>query len=172
MTKVTGKPQGSWEVGEQQTLDTQEEKMKSSCQQMSKEVSRWAEPMQGPLAHWYRPIRHLPLSLPGPYPFSAHTPSPEAILPIHLHPFPQTNRHSVLPFFCFLQVARVTMRLNKPSGPELIFSCGWKLFDYSFAFHVRGRSVEIIYFFLVQFWKVILFWVFVHFFQVVHFTVI
>jgi len=40
MTKVTGKPQGSREVVEQQTLDTQEEKMKSSCQQMSKEVSR------------------------------------------------------------------------------------------------------------------------------------
>lgn len=49
------------------------------------------------------------------------------------------------------------MRVNKPSGPELIFSCGWKLFDCSFAFYVRDGSVEIIYFFLVQFWKVILF---------------
>ena len=28
------------------------------------------------------------------------------------------------------------MRVNKPSGSELIFSCGWKIFDYSFAFHV------------------------------------
>ena len=54
-------------------------------------MSRWAEPTQTPLAHWPHPIRPPPLSLPGTYPFSAHTPSPEAVVPGHLHPLPQTK---------------------------------------------------------------------------------
>ena len=29
--------------------------------------------------------------MPGTYPFSAHTPSPEAVVPGHLHPLPQTT---------------------------------------------------------------------------------
>ena len=81
---------------EQWTPDTQEEKMKTSCQQMSKELPRWTELMQGPLDHW-----HCRLSLSGHYPFCAHTPSPEAIVPIHLHPLSQTNRHSALPFLFY-----------------------------------------------------------------------
>ena len=36
------------------------------------------------------------------------------------------------------------------------FVC-WKIFDYSFNFHACDGSVMIFYFFLVQFWKVVLF---------------
>ena len=53
-----------------------------------------------------------PLSLPGTYPISAHTPCPEAVVLIQLHPFPQINE-ALSCLFCFLQVARVTVRLNK-----------------------------------------------------------
>ena len=85
-----------------------------------KEVLRWSQAMQALLVHWNHPIRSPSLSLPGPYLFSAHTPSPEAIVPIYLHPLPQTNA-ILYSLSCFLQVARVTMRVNKPSGPELNF---------------------------------------------------
>ena len=41
----------------------------------------------------------------------------------------------------------------KPSGPA--FVC-WKISDYSFNFHACDVSVKIFYFFLVQFWNVVL----------------
>ena len=44
----------------------------------------------------------------------------------------------------------------KPSGPGLFFCC-CKMFDYSLDFCICDGSVKIIYFLLVQFWKVILF---------------
>ena len=55
----------------------------------------------------------------------------------------------------------------KPSGPGLLFA-GRFLITVAISVLVI-RSVNIFYFFLVQFWKVILFYEFVHFFQVVHF---
>ena len=58
----------------------------------------------------------------------------------------------------------------KPSGPRLLFV--GRFFYYSLNFHACDGSVKILYFFLVQFWKVILFQEFVHFFQVVHFICI
>ena len=84
-----------------------------------KEVSRWTKPTQAPLAHWSHPIRPPLLSLPGTYPFSAHIPSPEAVVPIHLHPLPQTN-DILCSFSCFLQVARATTRVNKHIQAKLI----------------------------------------------------
>ena len=39
-----------------------------------KDVSRWVEPTQAPLAHWHCHIRPLPLSLPDIFLFSAHIP--------------------------------------------------------------------------------------------------
>ena len=41
--------------------------------------------------------------------------------------------------------------------------------DYSFNFRACDGSVKIFYFFLVQFWKVVLFQEFAHFFHVVHY---
>ena len=91
MTKVTGKPQGSRAVMEHLTLDTQVEKMKTSWKLRTKNVSRWAETTQAPVSCWCSTIRLLPPSLSDTYPLSTHTPPPEAIIPIHLHPHPQTS---------------------------------------------------------------------------------
>ena len=45
-----------------------------------------------------------------------------------------------------------------PSGPGLLFvGIFLIIFDYSFNFHACDGSVKIFYFFLVQFWKVVLF---------------
>ena len=41
----------------------------------------------------------------------------------------------------------------KPSGPGLLFA---QISDYSFDFRACDGSVKIFYFFLVQFWKVVL----------------
>ena len=48
------------------------------------------------------------------------------------------------------------------------FVC-WKISDYSLDFLACDGFVKIFYFFLVQFWKVILLYELVHFFQVVYF---
>ena len=56
----------------------------------------------------------------------------------------------------------------KPSAPGLLFVGRF----YSFDFHACDGSVKIFYFFLVQFWNVMLFYEFIHFLQVVHFIVI
>lgn len=48
------------------------------------------------------PRKTSPLSWPGTYPFSAHTPSPKAIVPIHIHPVPKPMTFSV-PSFVFSQ---------------------------------------------------------------------
>ena len=58
----------------------------------------------------------------------------------------------------------------KPYGPGLLFV--GRFFNYSFNFCACDGSVKIFYFFLVQFWKVILFKEFVHLFQIVDFIVI
>ena len=53
-----------------------------------------------------------------------------------------------------------------PSGPGFVY---WKIFNQSFNFSACDWSVYIFYFFLVQFWKVVLFLECVHFFQVFYF---
>ena len=45
----------------------------------------------------------------------------------------------------------------KPSGSGILFV--WKIFDYSFNFCACDGSVKIFYFFLVEFWKVVLFYI-------------
>ena len=55
----------------------------------------------------------------------------------------------------------------KPSGPGILFV--GRFFYYSFYFCAYDGSIKIFYFFLVQFWKVILFEEFIHFYQVVNF---
>ena len=45
----------------------------------------------------------------------------------------------------------------KLSGPGLLFVGRFQISDYNFNFHACDASVKIVYFLLIQFWKVILF---------------